>query len=95
MVYTFYHRVRLFHHTACLVLYQICMEVSFCVEGVTTISDVPLLCFYPVQDPVAKVISIQRKSKSKWRPVALDTVVSNHAIAQFVQFYMILFVRVV
>ena len=59
-------------------------------------SDVLLLCYYPVQDPVAKVISIQRKSKSKWRPVALDTVVikCNHAIAQFVQFYMILFVQV-
>nr|XP_033819211.1 DNA topoisomerase 3-alpha isoform X1 [Geotrypetes seraphini] len=44
-------RYRLFHHTACLVLYQICME-----------------------DPVATVTEVGSKPKSKWRPVALDTV---------------------
>ncbi|XP_029432031.1 DNA topoisomerase 3-alpha [Rhinatrema bivittatum] len=44
-------RYRLFHHTACLVLYQICME-----------------------DPIATVVEVETKPKSKWRPVALDTV---------------------
>lgn len=44
-------RNRLFHHTACLVLYQICME-----------------------NPVATVVEVGSKPKSKWRPVALDTV---------------------
>ncbi|XP_069501793.1 DNA topoisomerase 3-alpha isoform X2 [Ambystoma mexicanum] len=44
-------RNRLFHHTPCLVLYQICME-----------------------DPVATVKEVGSKPKSKWRPVALDTV---------------------
>ncbi|XP_056391516.1 DNA topoisomerase 3-alpha [Hyla sarda] len=44
-------RNRLFHHTACLVLYQICME-----------------------DPTATVVQVGSKPKSKWRPVALDTV---------------------
>ncbi|XP_075422019.1 DNA topoisomerase 3-alpha isoform X2 [Ascaphus truei] len=44
-------RNRLFNHTACLVLYQICME-----------------------NPVATVIEVGSKPKSKWRPVALDTV---------------------
>ncbi|KAM9305439.1 DNA topoisomerase 3-alpha [Gastrophryne carolinensis] len=44
-------RNRLFNHTACLVLYQICME-----------------------DPTATVVQVGSKPKSKWRPVALDTV---------------------
>lgn len=44
-------RHRLFNHTACLVLYQMCME-----------------------DPIAKVISVTSKPKSKWRPLPLDTV---------------------
>ncbi|KAE8578852.1 hypothetical protein XENTR_v10023799 [Xenopus tropicalis] len=44
-------RNRLFNHTACLVLYQICME-----------------------DPMATVMEVGSKPKSKWRPVALDTV---------------------
>ncbi|KAL0992506.1 hypothetical protein UPYG_G00094240 [Umbra pygmaea] len=44
-------RNRLFNHTACLVLYQICME-----------------------DPIATVMSISSKPKSKWRPLPLDTV---------------------
>ncbi|XP_053551092.1 DNA topoisomerase 3-alpha [Bombina bombina] len=44
-------RNRLFNHTACLVLYQICME-----------------------NPVATVVEVGSKPKSKWRPVALDTV---------------------
>uniref|UniRef100_A0A8C1ZDN9 DNA topoisomerase n=1 Tax=Cyprinus carpio TaxID=7962 RepID=A0A8C1ZDN9_CYPCA len=44
-------RHRLFNHTACLVLYQMCME-----------------------DPMAKVISVTSKPKSKWRPLPLDTV---------------------
>nr|XP_014344773.1 PREDICTED: DNA topoisomerase 3-alpha isoform X2 [Latimeria chalumnae] len=44
-------RNRLFNHTACLVLYQICME-----------------------DPVATVIDVTSKPKSKWRPLPLDTV---------------------
>ncbi|XP_078096496.1 DNA topoisomerase 3-alpha [Mustelus asterias] len=44
-------RHRLFNHTACLVLYQICME-----------------------DPVATVLDVFTKPKSKWRPLALDTV---------------------
>ncbi|XP_048349631.1 DNA topoisomerase 3-alpha isoform X2 [Sphaerodactylus townsendi] len=44
-------RNRLFNHTACLVLYQICME-----------------------DPVATVVEIGSKPKSKWRPLPLDTV---------------------
>ncbi|XP_038274936.1 DNA topoisomerase 3-alpha isoform X1 [Dermochelys coriacea] len=44
-------RNRLFNHTACLVLYHMCME-----------------------DPVATVIEIGSKPKSKWRPLALDTV---------------------
>ncbi|XP_074866357.1 DNA topoisomerase 3-alpha [Carettochelys insculpta] len=44
-------RNRLFNHTACLVLYHMCME-----------------------DPVATVVEIGSKPKSKWRPVALDTV---------------------
>ncbi len=29
-----------------------------------------------IADPLAKVIEVKRKPKSKWRPVALDTVVS-------------------
>lgn len=44
-------RHRLFNHTACLVLYQMCME-----------------------NPIAKVISVTSKPKSKWRPLPLDTV---------------------
>ncbi|NXV31469.1 TOP3A topoisomerase, partial [Rissa tridactyla] len=44
-------RNRLFNHTACLVLYQMCME-----------------------DPVATVVEVGSKPKSKWRPVPLDTV---------------------
>uniref|UniRef100_A0A8K9VEL3 DNA topoisomerase n=1 Tax=Oncorhynchus mykiss TaxID=8022 RepID=A0A8K9VEL3_ONCMY len=44
-------RNRLFNHTACLVIYQICME-----------------------DPIATVISVTSKPKSKWRPLPLDTV---------------------
>ncbi|CAK7317251.1 DNA topoisomerase 3-alpha [Vulpes lagopus] len=44
-------RHRLFNHTACLVLYQLCME-----------------------DPTATVVEVRSKSKSKWRPQALDTV---------------------
>ncbi|KAG8549824.1 hypothetical protein GDO81_019626 [Engystomops pustulosus] len=44
-------RNRLFNHTACLVLYQMCME-----------------------DPTATVVQVGSKPKSKWRPVALDTV---------------------
>ncbi|XP_053327854.1 DNA topoisomerase 3-alpha [Spea bombifrons] len=44
-------RNRLFNHTACLVLYQICME-----------------------NPTATVVEVGSKPKSKWRPVALDTV---------------------
>ncbi|XP_076865277.1 DNA topoisomerase 3-alpha [Brachyhypopomus gauderio] len=44
-------RHRLFSHTACLVLYQMCME-----------------------DPMATVISVTSKPKSKWRPLPLDTV---------------------
>ncbi|XP_006875592.1 PREDICTED: DNA topoisomerase 3-alpha [Chrysochloris asiatica] len=44
-------RHRLFNHTACLVLYQLCME-----------------------NPVATVVEVHSKSKSKWRPQALDTV---------------------
>uniref|UniRef100_A0A8C8S4J5 DNA topoisomerase n=1 Tax=Pelusios castaneus TaxID=367368 RepID=A0A8C8S4J5_9SAUR len=44
-------RNRLFNHTACLVLYQMCME-----------------------DPTATVVEIGSKPKSKWRPLALDTV---------------------
>uniref|UniRef100_UPI00398EE5A6 DNA topoisomerase 3-alpha n=1 Tax=Pristiophorus japonicus TaxID=55135 RepID=UPI00398EE5A6 len=44
-------RHRLFSHTACLVLYQICME-----------------------DPVATVLDVFTKPKSKWRPLPLDTV---------------------
>ncbi|XP_008564435.1 PREDICTED: DNA topoisomerase 3-alpha isoform X1 [Galeopterus variegatus] len=44
-------RHRLFNHTACLVLYQLCME-----------------------DPMATVMEVRSKPKSKWRPQALDTV---------------------
>ncbi|XP_007939652.1 DNA topoisomerase 3-alpha [Orycteropus afer afer] len=44
-------RHRLFNHTACLVLYQLCME-----------------------NPLATVIEVRSKPKSKWRPQALDTV---------------------
>uniref|UniRef100_A0A8C8ZMX0 DNA topoisomerase n=1 Tax=Prolemur simus TaxID=1328070 RepID=A0A8C8ZMX0_PROSS len=44
-------RHRLFNHTACLVLYQLCME-----------------------DPLATVVEVRSKPKSKWRPQALDTV---------------------
>uniref|UniRef100_A0A672UK74 DNA topoisomerase n=1 Tax=Strigops habroptila TaxID=2489341 RepID=A0A672UK74_STRHB len=44
-------RNRLFNHTACLVLYQMCME-----------------------DPVATVVEVGSKPKSKWRPLPLDTV---------------------
>ncbi|XP_061849050.1 DNA topoisomerase 3-alpha isoform X1 [Colius striatus] len=44
-------RNRLFSHTACLVLYQMCME-----------------------DPVATVVEVGSKPKSKWRPLPLDTV---------------------
>ncbi|XP_038184564.1 DNA topoisomerase 3-alpha isoform X2 [Arvicola amphibius] len=44
-------RYRLFNHTACLVLYQLCME-----------------------DPMATVVEVRSKPKSKWRPQALDTV---------------------
>ncbi|XP_044517721.1 DNA topoisomerase 3-alpha isoform X2 [Gracilinanus agilis] len=44
-------RHRLFNHTACLVLYQICME-----------------------DPVATVVEVGSKPKSRWRPQPLDTV---------------------
>ena len=28
-----------------------------------------------IQNPLAKVLDVKGKSKSKWRPVALDTVV--------------------
>ncbi|XP_074063752.1 DNA topoisomerase 3-alpha isoform X2 [Macrotis lagotis] len=44
-------RHRLFNHTACLVLYQMCME-----------------------DPVATVVEVGSKPKSRWRPQPLDTV---------------------
>ncbi|XP_067162434.1 DNA topoisomerase 3-alpha isoform X3 [Apteryx mantelli] len=44
-------RNRLFNHTACLVLYHMCME-----------------------DPVAIVVEVASKPKSKWRPLPLDTV---------------------
>ncbi|KAG9279931.1 DNA topoisomerase 3-alpha [Astyanax mexicanus] len=44
-------RNRLFNHTACLVLYQMCME-----------------------EPLATVLSVTSKPKSKWRPLPLDTV---------------------
>ncbi|XP_077173216.1 DNA topoisomerase 3-alpha [Paroedura picta] len=44
-------RNRLFNHTACLILYQICME-----------------------DPVATVVEVGSRPKSKWRPLPLDTV---------------------
>ncbi|XP_032303443.1 DNA topoisomerase 3-alpha isoform X2 [Coturnix japonica] len=44
-------RNRLFNHTACLVLYHMCME-----------------------DPVATVVEVGSKPKSKWRPLPLDTV---------------------
>ncbi|KAJ7305990.1 hypothetical protein JRQ81_010356 [Phrynocephalus forsythii] len=44
-------RNRLFNHTACLVLYHMCME-----------------------DPVATVVDVGSKPKSKWRPLPLDTV---------------------
>ncbi|XP_036596629.1 DNA topoisomerase 3-alpha [Trichosurus vulpecula] len=44
-------RHRLFNHTACLVLYQMCME-----------------------DPVATVVEVGSKPKSRWRPLPLDTV---------------------
>ncbi|XP_026635866.1 DNA topoisomerase 3-alpha [Microtus ochrogaster] len=44
-------RYRLFNHTACLVIYQLCME-----------------------DPMATVVEVRSKPKSKWRPQALDTV---------------------
>ncbi|EAW55646.1 DNA topoisomerase III alpha [Homo sapiens] len=44
-------RHRLFNHTACLVLYQLCVE-----------------------DPMATVVEVRSKPKSKWRPQALDTV---------------------
>ncbi|MBN3306928.1 TOP3A topoisomerase, partial [Amia calva] len=52
-------RHRLFNHTACLVLYQICMEVW------------TILLF---QDPLATVTEVSTKPKSKWRPLPLDTV---------------------
>uniref|UniRef100_A0A8V0Z377 DNA topoisomerase n=1 Tax=Gallus gallus TaxID=9031 RepID=A0A8V0Z377_CHICK len=45
-------RNRLFNHTACLVLYHMCME-----------------------DPIATVVEVGSKPKSKWRPLPLDTVV--------------------
>ncbi|XP_062999738.1 DNA topoisomerase 3-alpha isoform X2 [Elgaria multicarinata webbii] len=44
-------RNRLFNHTACLVLYQMCME-----------------------DPVATIMEVGSRPKSKWRPLPLDTV---------------------
>ncbi|XP_054850854.1 DNA topoisomerase 3-alpha isoform X2 [Eublepharis macularius] len=44
-------RNRLFNHTACLILYQICME-----------------------DPLATVVEVGSRPKSKWRPLPLDTV---------------------
>nr|XP_060642771.1 DNA topoisomerase 3-alpha isoform X1 [Anolis sagrei ordinatus] len=44
-------RNRLFNHTACLVLYQMCME-----------------------DPLATVVEVGCRPKSKWRPLPLDTV---------------------
>ncbi|NWY02920.1 TOP3A topoisomerase, partial [Nothoprocta ornata] len=44
-------RNRLFNHTACLVLYHMCME-----------------------NPVATVVEVISKPKSKWRPLPLDTV---------------------
>ncbi|XP_007425114.1 DNA topoisomerase 3-alpha isoform X2 [Python bivittatus] len=44
-------RHRLFNHTACLVLYQMCMEA-----------------------PVATVVEVGSRPKSKWRPLPLDTV---------------------
>jgi len=30
-----------------------------------------------MDEPLAKVMDIKSKNKSKWRPVALDTVVNN------------------
>jgi DNA topoisomerase-3 len=44
-------RNRLFHHTACLILYQMCLE-----------------------NPLARVISVQGRARSKWRPTPMDTV---------------------
>ncbi|GBM94073.1 DNA topoisomerase 3-alpha [Araneus ventricosus] len=44
-------RGRLFDHTACLALYQLCLE-----------------------KPMAKVVDIKSRNKSKWRPQPLDTV---------------------
>ena len=35
------------------------------------------IVFYIFQNPTAKVIDVKSKTKSKWRPVALDTVVNT------------------
>ena len=44
-------RNRVFHHTVCLILYNICLE-----------------------NPMAQVVSVQGRSRTKWRPTPLDTV---------------------
>lgn len=44
-------RGRLFDHTACLALYQMCLE-----------------------DPLARVVDVRSRPKSKWRPQPMDTV---------------------
>nr|KAF6459486.1 DNA topoisomerase III alpha [Rousettus aegyptiacus] len=54
-------RHRLFNHTACLVLYQLCME-----------------------DPMATVVEVSSKAKSKWRPQALDTVGDEQRLYEFI-----------
>ncbi|KAJ8319013.1 hypothetical protein KUTeg_004104 [Tegillarca granosa] len=63
-------RNRLFDNRACLVLYEHCIEVSQ-INYIVVSS-----CLYAVyfRNPIAKVLDVKSKSKSKWRPQPLDTV---------------------
>ncbi|KAK2111038.1 DNA topoisomerase 3-alpha [Saguinus oedipus] len=87
-------RHRLFNHTACLVLYQLCMELQAALNGHSlglslwvqlVVSDLEgWACAVHRKfgddaltintDPMATVVEVRSKPKSKWRPQALDTV---------------------
>ncbi|KAK3730446.1 hypothetical protein QZH41_012648 [Actinostola sp. cb2023] len=58
-------RGRLYHRTPCLILYQMCLE--------SNIWNSSIFFLFP-QNPTAVVTGTSSRPKSKWRPVALDTV---------------------
>ena len=86
-------RVRVFNHTVCLVLYQMCLEVrGMCIYMYVHVhSPAPIIINYATlqsgcgfhflslstQNPTACVVSTSSRPKSKWRPLPLDTVVGQ------------------